>query len=128
MFPLIQTITMTVWRMMNRQLPMKLVTASAMRAPIGASSYMTLFTGWRLGGRVVLGRWPAWLTARLLLADGSARWAVREGRFAAILGGDEKGRLAILTAHGPHPDGRRRVRLPLRSAHPAGMFRRAGRL
>ena len=45
MFPLIQMTTMTVCRMMNRQLPMKLVTASAIRAPMGASSYMTLLTG-----------------------------------------------------------------------------------
>src|SRR4029077_10246226 len=120
MFPLIQTITMIVCRMMNRQLPMKLVTVSAIRAPNGASSYITLFTGWRLAGRLVLGRWPSWLTAHLLLAGGSARWAVREGRFGAILGAEAEERLAILTAHGPHPYGRRRLRLPLRPAHPAG--------
>ena len=47
--PAIQARTMIVWRMMKRQLPRKPVTASATRAPIGASSTMTLLTGCRLG-------------------------------------------------------------------------------
>jgi hypothetical protein len=51
MFPPIQMMTMTVWTMMNFQLPMNPVTMSAILAPSGASSMIARLTGCRLGAR-----------------------------------------------------------------------------
>lgn len=83
----------------NFQLPMNVVTVSAMRAPGGGSSYSFWFTGWRYPGRPV-GRRPGFRDGLMTRRSrGEQVWCAGPGRTAGADDPKDPRDQATLEAH-----------------------------